>query len=330
VENILEHLPTVSVIIPNYNHEKFLNQRIVSVLNQTYQDFEIILLDDKSTDNSMSIINQYKDNPKVTKICVNDKNSGNVFRQWNKGIEMAQGKYVWIAESDDVASPYFLEVLVSLLDSHPDVGIAFSQSMIIDENGEEIEICRKFITDQEFPKWQQSYINSGKDELRHMVNKNTIPNASAVLFRKNDYLKAGMVDAGFIAVGDWITWVKILEISNIAFVSDCLNYFRRHQKEMTYHPDIVYLRRLVLERVNVVKYVGNILHENVQNYINEYVGLWIYYHFFIGKQGWLKTCFRFPPFAPVAKKIRYPLASVIFIANCKYNFIDKIKKKIYR
>ena len=93
--------PLISIIIPNYNHALYLKQRIDSVLNQTFQDFELIILDDCSTDNSREIIERYRGNPKITQIIYNKKNSGGVFKQWIKGIEKVKGEYVWIAERDD-------------------------------------------------------------------------------------------------------------------------------------------------------------------------------------------------------------------------------------
>src|SRR6266851_10178053 len=108
-------MPTVSIIVPNYNHARYLRRRIDSILSQTYQDFELILLDDSSTDNSREILDSYRDNPKV-RIEFNAKNSGSPFKQWNKGVGLAHGKYVWIAESDDYADEHLLEKLASRLD----------------------------------------------------------------------------------------------------------------------------------------------------------------------------------------------------------------------
>ena len=102
-------MPLVSVIIPNYNHEKFLQQRIDSVLNQTFQDFEVILLDDSSIDESLEILNKYENHPKVSHLIINKMNSCNPFKQWEKGIKLAKGDFIWIAESDDFAENCFLE-----------------------------------------------------------------------------------------------------------------------------------------------------------------------------------------------------------------------------
>ena len=100
-------MPTVSVVVPNYNHGRFLPQRIDSILGQTFQDFELILLDDCSTDNSRMILSSYAGDPRV-RIEFNSANSGSPFKQWNKGVRLARGEYVWIAESDDYAEPRFL------------------------------------------------------------------------------------------------------------------------------------------------------------------------------------------------------------------------------
>ena len=107
--------PLVSVIIPNYNHAPYLDERIRSIAGQSFQDFEIILLDDCSTDQSISILNKWAKHPKISHFIVNKQNSGSTFLQWEKGFSLAKGKYIWIAESDDVAHPDFLNITVNYL-----------------------------------------------------------------------------------------------------------------------------------------------------------------------------------------------------------------------
>ncbi|MGL4332344.1 MAG: glycosyltransferase family 2 protein, partial [Bacteroidales bacterium] len=124
----------VSVIIPNYNHAKYLNERIDSIINQTFQDFEIIILDDKSSDESKIIIEHYRDHPKVSHIVINKQNSGSPFIQWKKGIDLAKGDLIWIAESDDCAAPTFLEECVNHLVNNTDTVFCFSESFFVDEN----------------------------------------------------------------------------------------------------------------------------------------------------------------------------------------------------
>ncbi|MFT7619692.1 MAG: glycosyltransferase involved in cell wall biosynthesis, partial [Planctomycetota bacterium] len=94
--------PLVSVIVPNYNHAKFLGPRLESVFAQTFQDFEVIYLDDASNDNSNEVANSFNSDPRMSMV-LNQENSGSPFVQWNKGVSMAKGDLIWIAESDDRA-----------------------------------------------------------------------------------------------------------------------------------------------------------------------------------------------------------------------------------
>lgn len=122
----------ISVIIPNYNHSQYLKQRIDSVLNQTYRDFEVIILDDNSKDNSREIIQHYHGHPKISHIIYNEVNSGSTFKQWEKGIELANGEYIWIAESDDYCDSNFLKIMYQRFKDDDKLGIVFCHSIIID------------------------------------------------------------------------------------------------------------------------------------------------------------------------------------------------------
>jgi glycosyltransferase involved in cell wall biosynthesis len=158
----LKPVPKVSVIIPNYSHDRFLTKRIQSILDQTFQDFEIIYLDDASTDKSDAVVAPFPS--RFTHAIKNKTNSGIPFKQWNKGASLAKGEYLWIAESDDYADKHFLERLVDVLDRHPNVGLAYCQSWGVDE-GDRILQSWKLNTDTlDSERWQQDFINDGKDE----------------------------------------------------------------------------------------------------------------------------------------------------------------------
>jgi glycosyltransferase involved in cell wall biosynthesis len=106
---------SISIIVPNFNHASFLKERPDSVFNQTYQDFEVILLDDCSTDNSLEVLQEYANHPKVAHFVINEQNTGSTFKQWKKGIELAKGEWIWIAESDDWCEPSLLQELPKLI-----------------------------------------------------------------------------------------------------------------------------------------------------------------------------------------------------------------------
>ena len=135
----MDNSPMVSVILPNYNHVVYLKERIESILNQTYQNFELILLDDCSADNSCDILNAYKEHPKVSALVLNEKNTGNTFLQWDRGIRLAKGKYVWIAESDDTADIHFLEATVAALELNPSAIMCLTGSILIDGQGQRMK-----------------------------------------------------------------------------------------------------------------------------------------------------------------------------------------------
>ena len=213
-------MPNVSVIVPNYNHEQYLQQRIESIVNQTYQDFELILLDDFSTDNSRDILNLYRNHPKVSKIVFNEKNSGSPFKQWNKGIELAQGKYIWIAESDDWAEPNFLEVVVDGFTRYKDVGLIYTLSRYMLERKEAWNIVAD---DSEM---YYKGIDFVKNKLLYC---NSIYNVSMVVFEKMLYSRIdnSLYDTMRLC-GDWFFYVQLCEYTNVLQIKSLLNNYRMH------------------------------------------------------------------------------------------------------
>lgn len=243
-------MPKVSVIIPNYNHARFLEQRIESILNQTFQDFEIIFLDDKSQDNSQGIFAKYANHPKISHAIFNETNSGSTFKQWDKGFSLAVGEYIWIAESDDYANPKFLEILVKRLDSNNSVGLAYCQSWQVDENNTIISKMNWWTDDLDLSKWEKDYVISGKEECtNYLVLKNTIPNASAVIFRRCFISKIDSDIINFKLCGDWLFWIKILLNSDVAFIAEPLNYFRVHQNTVR---NKINLKIQIPERIKIL------------------------------------------------------------------------------
>ena len=225
-------MPKVSVIVPNYNHAAYLEQRLQSILDQTYQDFEIIYLDDVSTDNSNEVFAQFAGHSKISAI-FNQENSGSPFKQWNKGVQKAKGDYIWIAESDDYSDPRFLETLVPVLEQHSNVGLVYCQSWQVDESGNRLKLLDDWTSDLSETRWQSDFTHNGQDECRNfLVFKNTIPNASAVLIRRSVFEKSGYAADTFRLSGDWVTWFKCLLNADIGFIAEPLNYFRKHQSSV--------------------------------------------------------------------------------------------------
>ncbi len=224
--------PLVTVIVPNYNHEKYLEQRLESIFSQTYSNFEVILMDDCSTDNSLLVLNKYKEHIKVTACVFNKVNTGNTFEQWVKGIKIAKGELIWIAETDDYCDIHFLEKLVKPFQKDSQVVLAYCQSNRVNEKG---VVTGSWITqtdDLDKSLFLNDFIIDSNEFIeKYLIYRNVIPNASAVVFRREDVDINKHFDIGseFRYCGDWMFYFKLIVNKKVAFISDSLNNFRYHQ-----------------------------------------------------------------------------------------------------
>jgi len=287
--------PLVSVIIPNYNHYPFLEQRIESVLNQTFQDFELIILDDYSTDNSKDIIEHYHLHPKVSRIEYNNNNSGSPFKQWLKGIQIAKGEYIWIAESDDYSDSAFLETMLLKIAAYPQVALVYCDSHVVNAENKILDF-QNWGHDLDDKRWENDYINKGDDEIsNYLLYKNTIVNASAVIFKKELFLHIDtrlFIDLMF--TGDWMIWVNLLRNDSIAYLAKKLNYFRFHQESTRSVKSI----KDEIKRVKEYFKVINFIEKNYSIKANSFNHLWIINEWY-NKWPLLKQkpiTFFFPPF----------------------------------
>ena len=228
----IENPKKLSVIIPNYNYANFIIERIDSILMQTYPIYELIILDDCSTDNSIEVIEEkIKTIDKSIKVqfVKNEKNSGGVFKQWKKGFDLASGDFIWIAEADDTAENNFVEELIKPFDD-PEVVLSYCESaridgenMLIREKSDDLyDMCRT-------GEWEKSYIWTGREEnIYHLSVTNTILNVSSVLWRKKDYTDIFEKAGEFKVAGDWYIYYNILRNGKISWNSKPLNYYRKH------------------------------------------------------------------------------------------------------
>ena len=223
----------VSVIVPNYNHARFLRKRVDSILGQTFQDFELILLDDCSTDDSRLILSQYADDARV-RIEVNGANSGSPFKQWTKGVRLARGEYVWIAESDDYADSQMLERLVAVLDAQPEVVFVNCRSRRVFEDGRLDDYADLYLVELDRDKWTDDFNVDGREECRnYFVHLNPVCNASSVVFRRAVYDRVGGADERLRYCGDWKIWAAMALNGRVAHVKEALNYHRLHAATVT-------------------------------------------------------------------------------------------------
>ena len=244
-----EHLPRVSVVIPNYNYARFLEQRFQSILDQTYRDFEIIFLDDASTDDSVPLVrDRYA---RYLRHCVvNTSNTGNPFVQWNRGAHLARGEFIWIAEADDYCAANFLERMLAAISQSPRIGLAHCHTLPVDGNGVSLDdgFYLRYVSTLDKQRWNADFLASGAAEVRsYLGKKNTITNVSGVLFRHQALAAIGYATETMRMCGDWLTYCRLLHDYDVAYVSEPMNFHRQHPTKHTQNSvlDLTYFREFL-------------------------------------------------------------------------------------
>jgi glycosyltransferase involved in cell wall biosynthesis len=227
------------VVVPNYNYARYLGERLHSIVAQSLPVYEIIVLDDASTDDSVERLRELQSSFSVPiRVVPSQQNSGSVFRQWLKGVELVRGDYIWIAEADDLSESDFLARVMPAFDD-PSVVMSYSQSSQIDENGNKLaNDYLDYVADIDTERWRQSFVATLRDELEHGFGvKNTIPNVSAVVFRRDALLRAlrdGIEHiCSYRVAGDWVTYMEVLTHGKLAFNPIPANHHRRHSGSVT-------------------------------------------------------------------------------------------------
>lgn len=262
----MNHLK-VSVIVPNYNHAPYLRQRLDSIYNQTFQDFEVIILDDCSTDNSKEIIEEYRNRPQTSHIVYNEVNSGSPFKQWAKGLNLAQGEFIWIAESDDYCKTIFLAKTVTKLQESESSAFVYSNSILIDPQNQVLD------TKDIAENIPNGLINGKQFIFNFMYKENSVWNASAVVFRKKQALQINKDFTLLKAAGDYLFWIKLAELGNVFHLGERLNYFRQHLQKVT--PTMTKTGILHTEELIIVTYLASHIKLSLPKMIHTYCShLW--------------------------------------------------------
>jgi glycosyltransferase involved in cell wall biosynthesis len=218
-------VPRISVIVPNYNYARYLDERLGSILAQTYADFELIILDDASTDGSREVIARYAGDPRV-RTRFFETNSGSVYARWNDGAAMASGEFLLFAGADDSCDPRLLEKLLAPLVADARIGLSFCRTWFIDADGARLHLDPAI----DFPdsRWASDFVADAGFWLPLLIPQNVIPNASAVLIRREMFEAAGRFRADLRLTSDWVLWIRIASLARVAYVAEALNHFRTH------------------------------------------------------------------------------------------------------
>lgn len=227
--------PAVSVVLPNYNYETYLPQRLRSIYAQTFQDFEVILLDDKSPDNSVAVLRDWAERRPATRLVVNEQNSGSPFAQWIRGMEMAESELIWIAEADDYCEPDLLEKLLPAFDDR-NVFLGYVKSVPVNAAGVVMGDYEDLYLNRINPgRWAQPYVVTDHEEASLGLGiANCIPNGSSVILRKFHAEEAFRAPVTAMRMcGDWLYYLRAMRGGLVAYVNAPLNYHRRHTNTVT-------------------------------------------------------------------------------------------------
>lgn len=207
--------PKVSIIIPAYNTRHFLPQTVSSALSQTWQDFELLIVDDGSTDGTGQWVAEQTD-PRIH--LVRQPNQGAAAAR-NTGIKHAKGKYIAFLDADDLWEVDKLKKQVAVLDSLSEVGLVHTAIHYIDENGDSIN--RILGVRGEGNVW------------REVVTDNPVRCGSTPLIRRECFDKLGVFDTSLSFAEDWEMWIRIARHYQFATINEPLVAYRQHKTNMT-------------------------------------------------------------------------------------------------
>ncbi len=214
----------ISVILPSYNHAKFVFDSVSSALSQTFRDIEIIVIDDNSNDESLLVLGEMKDFR--MQVIPSDKNRGQYYCI-NEGIKRARGEYIAILNSDDYWHPEKLEKQIAYLESHPSCGAVFTRVNVVNEQG--FPFCE---TNHFYYSVFEKEKNRNREEwLNKFFYGNNCLCHPSVLIRRKCHEEIGLYQENFFALADLDLWVRLCFKYEIHILDEKLTYFRIRDNE---------------------------------------------------------------------------------------------------
>lgn len=211
--------PKVSVLIPAYNYAHYLSEAIDSVLGQTYKNFELIVVDNCSTDNTEEIVNNYAKHDTRIKFVRNQENIG-MYRNYNQALLLATGDYIKFLNADDKFEPTLLEKFVNILENDTTISVLTS--------------CRQYFgskNDVLIPPFKGK-VESTTAILSSLKKGNWIGEPTTVMFRREN-LNLGLFDISLLMFADQDMWLRHLRVGNLYVIDEVLSYFRIHEEQGT-------------------------------------------------------------------------------------------------
>jgi glycosyltransferase involved in cell wall biosynthesis len=208
---MLKNNPLITVYITNYNYGNFIKKAIKSVLNQSFKDFELIIIDDGSKDKSIKIIKEFE-NKKNIKIVI-QKNKGLIVSN-NLALRLSRAKYIMRLDSDDWLDPYALEIMSNVLERNKKISLVFPDYYEVNKNGKIL-----------------------KQIIRHDFNKVKLldqpAHGACTMIRKENLIDIGGYDEEFSCQDGYYLWLKFIKKYMVKNINLPLFYYRQHEKNLT-------------------------------------------------------------------------------------------------
>lgn len=221
-------MPLISVIVPAYNAEKTILETIQSIQKQTFSDFELIVINDGSTDKTLDLLSTIKD----PRLKVFSYENGGLPVARNRGISRATGEYITFVDADDLWTPDKLELQLAALQQHPEAGVAYSWTAFIDEEGKYLYA------------WPPTFYEG--NVYPQMLTSNFIANGSNILVRRQFVELAGEFDPILKSVEDWDYYIRLAALCSFVAVPKYQILYRRSSQSMTSKVDVMEKYNLIV------------------------------------------------------------------------------------
>lgn len=227
MSNRIEYNPSISVVFTSYNHREYLRQALDALINQTFKNFELIIVDDCSTDGSQEILKEYAVLDQRIRLYLNDKNSGSYVISTNYGASLATAPYVVFAQCDDWAERNQLELLYQQFCLY-DIGVVFSSSYMVDSDGNVLGLDFEYRSKLFKKNCNSDCVIKDKDAFLYLLDSCIIPNLSAALIKKELFDELKGLSEDYVVLSDWDFWLKLSQKCDFYYIRQPLNNFRQH------------------------------------------------------------------------------------------------------
>ncbi|MHA4842641.1 glycosyltransferase family 2 protein [Flavitalea antarctica] len=214
----MKHIPKVSVLIPTYNYGYCLDVAVQSVMDQGMSDFELIVIDDHSSDNTDEVMEKYLSDPRITYVR-NEQNLGLV-GNWNKCLSYAKGEYIKFLCADDYFRSDLLCKMVNVMEQHPGVSLVVCNKQMFGKSSAAVKL-------------PLTYLHSGREIIHNTLSTyGWLGEPTCIMFRRSN-MSVGVFRCDVTWLPDWEMWLRQLNVGDAYFIPEPLAFVRNHEQQVT-------------------------------------------------------------------------------------------------